>query len=208
MNERQANCAHDFTCGSQRAPGWFTICGKCGLEREYEGKVTMNIVKPLDWRKPTDHPQDHGVAVFVADGIGGRYSIVQDSGETLLWWAHDGFVWEKCKDVKEVKAKAEADWQKRMADLISPGQPTDNDWIKVSDRLPELVDQGMSSVVEVIRQGADCDEEGKALQVRLFGRLFGKKWLYSENLSVPLDTAFWYTTHWRPLPKFPEPLPF
>ncbi len=81
----------------------------------------MNITaKPLVWRKPFDHPQDSEGALFVAEGIGGRYSIHRESdGSILLWWAHDGFIWEDCDSVEVAKAKAEADWQTRFADLVA-----------------------------------------------------------------------------------------
>ena len=75
--------------------------------------------KPLYWRKATDHPQDAGQ--WVADGISGRYSAEkQRDGTWLLWWAHDNFIWEACKDFAEVKAKAEKDWQTRYASLAGP----------------------------------------------------------------------------------------
>lgn len=80
--------------------------------------------KPLEWRKPTDHPQD-GCAedgcILVAEGIGGQYQINRDTsdGSILLWWAHDNFIWEACASVHEAKQKAEADWQKRFRERLA-----------------------------------------------------------------------------------------
>lgn len=81
----------------------------------------MSAAKPLQWRKPTDPPHDPGGALWVANGIGGRYSITKKRGDILLWWAHDEFVWEECASVVEAKAKAEADWQARFAEHIAAG---------------------------------------------------------------------------------------
>lgn len=78
----------------------------------------MSAAKPLRWRKPTDHPQDHDGAAFVADGIGGRYAVMSDG---MLWFAHDEFVWAAFATVAEAKKAAEADWQKRYAEAgLSP----------------------------------------------------------------------------------------
>ena len=76
----------------------------------------------LNWRDPTDHPQDGGDeenTVAVADGIGGRYSIQQErDGSFLLWWAHDNFLFLQCASVNGAKVAAEVDWQKRFAALL------------------------------------------------------------------------------------------
>jgi hypothetical protein len=86
--------------------------------------VVERLAKPLFWRKPTDHPQDRESASWVANGIGGQYSIEpQRDGTFLLWWAHDNFIWEKCETIKEAKAKADADWQKRFAERMAEPSP-------------------------------------------------------------------------------------
>lgn len=83
----------------------------------------MSSARPLFWRKPTDHPQD-GEGDWVADGIGGRYSLdKQRDGTWLLWWAHDNFIFEKCATFAEGKQKAEADWQQRYADKANTPTP-------------------------------------------------------------------------------------
>jgi hypothetical protein len=74
--------------------------------------------KPLFWYKSTDHPQDGGE--WTAHGIGGRYTLQKEQDHVLLWWADDNFVWEKCADYAEAKAKAEADWQKKFAERMLP----------------------------------------------------------------------------------------
>lgn len=36
------------------------------------------VINPLEWREPTDHPQDYfgeGNIAFIANGLGGRYMI-------------------------------------------------------------------------------------------------------------------------------------
>lgn len=82
--------------------------------------------KPLEWREPTDHPQDgyEEEIVAVADGFGGRYSIRSErDGSFLLWWAHDNFLFLQCASVNGAKVAAEVDWQKRFRALMRP-QPT------------------------------------------------------------------------------------
>lgn len=87
-------------------------------------KAAEARAKPLFWRKPTDHPQDRETASWVANGIGGQYSIEpQRDGTFLLWWAHDNFIWEKCETIKEAKTKADADWQKRFAERLLQSTP-------------------------------------------------------------------------------------
>ena len=74
-------------------------------------------VKPLKWRRPTDHPQDHAGsgAAWVADRLGGRYCVDVDG---LLWMADDEFVWQQRAGVSEAKAAAQEDHEKRVLDLV------------------------------------------------------------------------------------------
>ncbi len=73
-------------------------------------------VAALNWRKPNEWDHGHEGSVACADGLGGRYSITEGVGETYeLWWAHDGFDHITCANLKDAKAKAEEDWQKRMS---------------------------------------------------------------------------------------------
>ena len=69
----------------------------------------------LKWSKPNGHPQDSEDAIFVANGLGGRYSVESDG---TLWFAHDEFTWELCADVAAAKERAEADFRERLAPLL------------------------------------------------------------------------------------------
>lgn len=71
--------------------------------------------KPLRWRKPTDHPQDNEDALWVADGIGGRYSITDQGDHVLLWMAEDNFAWQRFATVMQAKDAAEVNWQREFA---------------------------------------------------------------------------------------------
>ena len=75
-------------------------------------------VKPLKWRKPTDHPQDDDDAVAVAPGLGGQYSITKESDHALLWDAEDNFVWTQHPSVKDAKAAAQADYERRIRSAL------------------------------------------------------------------------------------------
>lgn len=106
------------------AEGTFA-CPRCGKDTpHYHAPDDLGGMraKPLQWRKPTDHPSEDDEAVATADGIGGKYSITRESDHYLLWWAWDCFVWEKHPTIEAAKSAAEADWQQRWADcaLISP----------------------------------------------------------------------------------------
>lgn len=78
-------------------------------------------IKPLAWRKPTDHPLDHAeTSVCVADGIGGKYAISDKdkNGDVLLWFAHDEFVFEAFREISVAKARAQADFEARLPALF------------------------------------------------------------------------------------------
>lgn len=78
--------------------------------------------RPLRWRKPNGTGSDHGHedALWIANGIGGKYSITKDSGEFLLWWADDEFTFTQCKTVAEAKTVAEGNWQAAVANVLLP----------------------------------------------------------------------------------------
>ena len=73
--------------------------------------------KPLNWRKPQPFGNDFGNEdkMFVADGIGGKYSIEKETDHFLLWDAFDTFIWTSHATLNAAKAAAEADWQKQFA---------------------------------------------------------------------------------------------
>jgi hypothetical protein len=77
--------------------------------------------KRLEWRKPKDDGQDlnHEDMDLVADGIGGLYCVQSDGVNTLLWFAHDLFIWAAFASVAQAQAAAEEDWQKRFANLLN-----------------------------------------------------------------------------------------
>lgn len=81
--------------------------------------MTVNaIAKTLIWRRPKDDGQDfgHEEYIYLADGIGGLYSI---DSKALLWWPHDPFTWTSYGSIKEAQAAAEQDWQGRCAALYA-----------------------------------------------------------------------------------------
>jgi hypothetical protein len=94
----------------------------------------LRPARPLNWREPTDHPQDGFGAediVSIAPGIGGRYSISREKdGTFLLWMAHDEFIWQSFSSVENAKDAAERDWQSRVLLIVreefrrSPSQST------------------------------------------------------------------------------------
>lgn len=78
-------------------------------------------IKPLRWRKPNDTGSDLGLdgALCVANGIGGKYSITRDSGNSfLLWDADDEFTFQNYPTLDEAKAAGEVHWQKSVASVI------------------------------------------------------------------------------------------
>lgn len=82
-------------------------------------------VKKLEWRKPTDHPQDmEGECSSVANGIGGRYSISNPERNKdgvygwLLYLADDEFRWEWFPSIAEAKAAAQDDHDLRILSQI------------------------------------------------------------------------------------------
>lgn len=78
------------------------------------------LVRPLAWREPTDHPQDHDDALLVADGIGGRYSIADDEmGGFMVWWAHDCFSWTQYPTIEAAKAAVQEDFERRVRPLLA-----------------------------------------------------------------------------------------
>lgn len=86
-------------------------------------------VKPLAWRKPTDHPQDDEDALFVAAGLGGNYAISTRQmtrksfdGSTmghLLWDAEDNFSFTEHASVEDAKAAAQADFERRILSCLA-----------------------------------------------------------------------------------------
>lgn len=84
----------------------------------------LPLAKPLDWRKPTDHPQDREGAILMAPGLGGRYSIEETrAGNFLLWMADDEFVWREFGTLERAKEAAERDWQVAYRRKARPPAP-------------------------------------------------------------------------------------
>lgn len=79
-------------------------------------------VKPLEWRVPTDRPDEmEDSALLIADGIGGHYAIShpQKVGpKFLLWWAHDPFYWTGFDTPAAAKAAAQADYEQRIRSAL------------------------------------------------------------------------------------------
>ncbi len=77
-------------------------------------------IKTLRWRKPNGTGSDlgHEDSLWVADGVGGKYSITGDSGAFLLWWPHDEFTFEEHATVANAKVSAEAHWQDAVGRLL------------------------------------------------------------------------------------------
>lgn len=78
--------------------------------------------KPLSWRKPRKNGADFGFdeILWIANGVGGKYSISKDSGGFLLWGAEDEFLFEEFDSVAEAKGAAERDWQERLNRYVVP----------------------------------------------------------------------------------------
>jgi hypothetical protein len=77
-------------------------------------------VGPLQWRAPTQHPQDAQDADEVAEGLGGRYSFyIRPQGEIILWFAHDEFIWQPFDSVEAAKAAAQTDFETRLRAFVS-----------------------------------------------------------------------------------------
>lgn len=81
-------------------------------------------VKPLIWRKPTDHPKDPDPEdnLFAADGLGGVYAISrrQKVGPNyLLWWADDPMHWTGFSRIDEAKVAAQQDYDKRIRSALA-----------------------------------------------------------------------------------------
>ena len=108
------------------------------------------VVKPLEWREPKDDGDDFGHEndFLIADGIGGKYSIQQEADHMLLWWAWDGFVWERCESVDEAKSKAEADWQQRVRSIIALNTRSDEALRAENARLREALKAMYDAVPE------------------------------------------------------------
>jgi len=111
-------------CGSSTTAEFDALCALAlkGLDAG-EGKPVA--VKPLVWRKPTDHPKDPDAddTLFAADGIGGVYAIStwQKVGPPyLLWWAHDPFDWAGFDSIDAAKAAAQADYETRIRSALIP----------------------------------------------------------------------------------------
>ena len=96
--------------GAHRLPGLCTV-------PEWASEMTEIRVKPLKWRRPSDHPQDHAKSgtEWIANGVGGRYCIHADG---LLWWADDPFTWGVFAGISEAKAAAQEDHEKRVIALV------------------------------------------------------------------------------------------
>jgi len=82
-------------------------------------------VKPLEWRKPTDHPKDPDAddTLFAADGIGGVYAIstrLKFGPPYLLWWAHDPMDWAGFDSIDAAKAAAQKDYETRIRSALAP----------------------------------------------------------------------------------------
>jgi hypothetical protein len=86
-------------------------------------------VKPLDWYEPTDHIQDDDNALWIAHGLGGRYSISRrqlvriqspDNMGYLLWGLPDGdeFSFTEHLTIDEAKAAAQADFDEDIRSTI------------------------------------------------------------------------------------------
>lgn len=71
--------------------------------------------KRLNWYKPTDHPEDSEDALWMAHGIGGRYSITCEDDRFLLWRADDSFSFTGFLTLEEAQKAAEDDWQAAFA---------------------------------------------------------------------------------------------
>ena len=102
--------------------------------------------RALQWEEPGDDGLGHEDAKFVADGIGGRYSVVPPKPipaeiiprakpasvikiggiphfKALLWWAHDEFTFTEFDSTEDARLAAEADWQTRFRELIASAPP-------------------------------------------------------------------------------------
>lgn len=76
-------------------------------------------VKALEWRVPSDHPQDYEDALWVCAGLGGQYSITKEDDHFLLWEAGDNFVWHKHATIAEAKAAAQADFEQDIRSALA-----------------------------------------------------------------------------------------
>lgn len=77
----------------------------------------MKIARPLIWAPPSNDDLGHEDMALIARGLCGHYAIdsrPNPDGTVNLWWAHNAFTFEECRDVEAAKALAEADWQERM----------------------------------------------------------------------------------------------
>jgi hypothetical protein len=86
-------------------------------------------VKALTWRKPADHPQDMEDALWIANGVGGHYSISKQqslsSGSPghLLWWPDDEFAFDEFRNVEAAMAAAQADYEARILSALDVPEP-------------------------------------------------------------------------------------
>jgi hypothetical protein len=85
-------------------------------------------------------------------------------------------------------------------------------WVLASERLPTDKEAGGFGTVEVIVQ---CNPQsgGEPWQVMKFAKcvfIGGNKdrplWIASDKPNDPIENQSWFVTHWRPFPKFPEPI--
>jgi hypothetical protein len=181
--------------------------------------------RPLRWYKPTDHPQDSEDALWMAHGIGGRYSIQEDLDKFIVWLADDEFRFITCESVGECKATAEEHWQKAVAAVLrSPkerGEANCRVPPAVADRIEHTRADSNRELVEALRQIAQLPitpiadknagaQNGKALiQARSFCRAA------LEKVGLPLtrteaqptqsaEMAAWVAIDAVYLAKFPR----
>jgi hypothetical protein len=88
----------------------------------------------------------------------------------------------------------------------------DAGWIAVTDRLPTDKEAGGFGAVEVIVQCNPTSGDGpwQVMKMGICWKLGGDPnrpfWVSSDKPHEPIENASWWVTHWRPFPKFPEPI--
>jgi hypothetical protein len=88
----------------------------------------------------------------------------------------------------------------------------DAGWIEVTDRLPTDKEAGGFGAVEVIVQCNPASGDGpwQVMKMGICWKLGGDPdrpfWVSSDKPHEPIENAAWWVTHWRPFPKFPEPI--
>ncbi len=83
-----------------------------------------------------------------------------------------------------------------------------DNWVDVEHRLPLPEESGAFGVVQVMRQCAGRTDKWQGiaygLPIFLGGDMRRVLWVDPETRN-PIENASWFVTHWRSLPKFPEP---